>query len=166
MYVPRQVAVIVQPAPTPIINAAPVPKPDPLTNTELHSTPHEVIAALFALMPPGEGKLFIDLGCGDGRLLEAAVEHGYIALGVELDADRANQARKRLAGKAAAVVTGDVRDTDLRGASVVYLWLFPELMDSLDLPETATIISYQHEIAMSQRIEIAGEPFFVRRKIK
>jgi len=149
-----------------VVKAEPVPEPNLLTNTDLKVTPQSAIDALFELMPAGDGKLFIDLGCGDGRLLEAAVAHGWIALGVELDAERADQARKRLAGKAAAVVTGDVRDMDLRGASVVYMWLFPELMDSLELPETATIISYQHELPMSQRIEIAGEPFFVRRKIK
>jgi len=154
-------------AAAPIVKSKPVPNPpNLLTNTELHSTPQSAVDAIFALLPDGDGKLFFDLGCGDGRLLEAAVAHGYLAIGIELDAKRAEATRKRLTGKLAIIHVGDVRDFNLKDADVVYMWLFPELMDSLDLPETATIISYQHGIASSQRVEIAGEPFFVRRKIK
>jgi len=117
---------------------------------------------LFALMGDGRGRLFFDLGCGDGRVLEAAAKHGFICIGIELDGERAAAARQRLFGKPIVILTGDVRDFDISAADLVYLWLFPQLLEELELPTSARIISYHHKIAGSHRVDIEGEPFYIR----
>ena len=61
----------------------------------------------------------LEIGCGTGRILEALVDAGIDAVGIEIDAVRAERARSRLtrAGAAsrasAGVVQADVRGFDL-----------------------------------------------------
>ena len=73
-----------------------------------------------------------DLGCGDGRIvIAAAKKYGVRAVGVDLDPDRIREARAnaKAAGVEALVtfIVGDLFKTDLREASVVTLYLLPEL---------------------------------------
>jgi len=73
-----------------------------------------------------------DLGCGDGRIVIAAArKYGVRAVGVDLDPDRIREARAnaKAAGVEALVTfaVGDLFKTDLREASVVTLYLLPEL---------------------------------------
>ena len=73
-----------------------------------------------------------DLGCGDGRIvIAAAKKYGVRAVGVDLDPDRIREARAnaKAAGVEALVtfIVGDLFETDLREASVVTLYLLPEL---------------------------------------
>lgn len=48
-----------------------------------------------ALLPPGEGGLWIDAGCGPGLVARLAAAHGYRALGVDVDAEMIAAARRR-----------------------------------------------------------------------
>lgn len=73
-----------------------------------------------------------DLGSGDGRLpIAAARLYGAHAVGVELQPDLVERARwnARTAGVDGRVriVQGDLFETDLRPATVVTLYLFPEM---------------------------------------
>lgn len=72
-----------------------------------------------------------DLGSGDGRIVIAAAQRGARAVGVELDAALVQDSRDRAfaAGVAerATFVWQDVLKSDLHPATVVTLYLFPEL---------------------------------------
>ena len=149
------------------VNEEPVEKSEPepedqSTVTELHSTPLTAVHSMFELIP--EGGTFFDLGSGDGRVLEVAYERGYRPIGIELDKSRAKKTRLKLRGKA-FVVRADVRDVPLGNADVIYMWLFPDLIEQLELPETATIISYSHSFPGSKQVEVNGHKFFLRRKL-
>lgn len=46
-----------------------------------------------ALLPHGEGKTWLDIGCGPGLLTRLAAQHGYTATGFDLDPEMVNRAR-------------------------------------------------------------------------
>lgn len=82
--------------------------------------------------------VFADLGCGDGRVLVAAVRaSGCRAVGVEIDEDRAKAARAAVAAAGLSdrieIVTGDARHFDLaaRGVNKLAAFLWPELLEEL-----------------------------------
>ncbi|MBA4181072.1 MAG: hypothetical protein C0506_10830 [Anaerolinea sp.] len=83
---------------------------------------------LAALRP---GERFVDLGCGDGRVLAAAARRGARVTGIEADPDRAVQARAAVAGFAGAeVIEGDFAELPFE-AEVVYAYLSPALLRRL-----------------------------------
>jgi SAM-dependent methyltransferase len=72
-----------------------------------------------------------DLGAGDGKIVIAAAKFGARAIGVEYDPDMANYAQclvnaEGVAGRA-KVIQGDIFETDFSEATVVTLYLLPEL---------------------------------------
>ena len=99
-------------------------------------SPPEVIAAMLDLAAVAPGDVVYDLGSGEGEIvIEAARRFGVRAVGVELDAARVGNAEKNAvaAGVADRVrfVEGDLFETDIGEATVVTLYLFPELMRRL-----------------------------------
>jgi SAM-dependent methyltransferase len=78
------------------------------------------------------GERFIDLGCGDGRVLVAAARRGAAVVGVESDADLVAEARANLAaaGVEGDVVEGDLFDVDL-DADVLFTYLAPATLQRL-----------------------------------
>lgn len=109
------------------------PSPDPQDADVLYlPTPLPVVEAMLRLAELHEGDVLYDLGAGDGRIVIAAARRsGVRAVGIELDARkvaraRANVARAGLEGRV-EIRQGDVLEADLGGASVVTLFLFPEL---------------------------------------
>ncbi|MCW5574807.1 MAG: class I SAM-dependent methyltransferase [Burkholderiales bacterium] len=72
-----------------------------------------------------------DLGSGDGRTVITAARRGATAYGVEYNPDmvelsRRNAAKEKLAGKA-TFIHGDIFETDFSSATVITLFLLPEL---------------------------------------
>lgn len=90
------------------------------------------IGHAMALGGVGSGMLFLDLGCGDGRVMEAALERGAAANGVELDLELARAARRRLArfGDRARVQVEDFYSADL-SADVVFAYVTPATLQRL-----------------------------------
>ena len=95
-------------------------------------TPHEVVDRMLSMAKIGPLDVVYDLGCGDGRMvIAAAKKYGVRGVGVDLDPARIREARAN--AKAAGVeklVTfeiGDMFKTDVTEASVVLLYLLPEL---------------------------------------
>lgn len=72
----------------------------------------------------------IDLGSGDGRIVIAAARRGAAGHGVELDPDLVELARTNARAEgvtnSVAFVEGDIFEADIRSATVVTLYLFPE----------------------------------------
>lgn len=87
-------------------------------------------ALTLAALAPGER--FVDLGCGDGRVLVAAARRGARVLGIEADGELVEQARRRLdrAGVDGRVVEGDIFDCEI-DADVVFAYLTPGTLQEL-----------------------------------
>lgn len=82
----------------------------------------------------GPGKVFYDLGSGDGRLVIAAALRGARAVGVEIDTVRVLYSRLwiwllRLPN--ATIIQGNLFDQNLDDADVVSLYLLPETNEKL-----------------------------------
>lgn len=95
-------------------------------------TSPRTVAAMLALGEVGPSDVLYDLGSGDGRIpIEAAKRFGIRAVGVEIDPERVREANTnaREAGVADRVSfrRQDLFRTDLSQATVVTLYLLPEL---------------------------------------
>jgi SAM-dependent methyltransferase len=117
------------PAATP---ARPAPKLDVVW---VPSAP-EVIAAMLEAAKVGAGDVVYDLGCGDGEIIIAAAKlHGARGVGVDLDPERIRNARANAASagvtERVTFVEQDLFKTDVSPATVVTLYLLPELNERL-----------------------------------
>jgi SAM-dependent methyltransferase len=99
-------------------------------------SPRATVDEMLRLADVGPRDVVYDLGAGDGRVvIAAAVKFGARGVGVEIDAQLVEQARRdaQQAGVAERVrfVAQDLFDTDLREATVVALYLSPNLNEKL-----------------------------------
>jgi SAM-dependent methyltransferase len=95
-------------------------------------TPQDVVERMLQMAKVGKNDVLFDLGCGDGRIVvTAAKEHGARGTGIDLDPQRIREARKNAeeAGVASRVSfkVADLFDTDVSPASVVTLYLLPNV---------------------------------------
>lgn len=125
--------------------------------TGYYPTPDAVITAALDRLALQKGDRFVDLGCGDGRVLVAAAERGLDATGVEADTRLAIHAAGRVArvgpGRA-RVALGSFSDDEtlallgIEQARGVFLFLQPWALDELlpmlraRLPAGARVASY------------------------
>ncbi|MGH8664317.1 MAG: SAM-dependent methyltransferase, partial [Burkholderiales bacterium] len=99
-------------------------------------TPTQVVDRMLAMAKLGPDDVLIDLGSGDGRIvIQAAKRFGATALGIEMNASlvetsRATARREGVAERA-RFERGDALATDLGPASVLTLYLSPELNERL-----------------------------------
>lgn len=120
-------------------------------------TPHEVVEEMLRLAAVGPGDLVYDLGCGDGRIVIAAAKRGARGVGIDLDPQRIEEANEgaRRAGVAHRVrfAVQDLFQADFSEASVVTLYLFPEMNAKLrpkflaELKPGARVVSHDFGIA-------------------
>ena len=110
-------------------------KPTPKLDVVWVPTPPEVIAVMLDLANVGPKDLVYDLGCGEGEILIAAAKRGARGVGVDLDPVRIKNARAnaRQAGVADKLTffEQDLFKTDISKATVVTLYLLPELNERL-----------------------------------
>jgi ubiquinone/menaquinone biosynthesis C-methylase UbiE len=92
----------------------------------------QVVEEMLRMAEVKPGDVVYDLGCGDGRIVITAVEK-FGARGVGIDIDpkrieeaRANAARAGVADRAEFRL-GNLFDADIRAATVVTLYLLPEV---------------------------------------
>ena len=120
-------------------------------------SPLEVVDRMLRLAEPRPGELLVDLGSGDGRIvIEAAKRYGARGLGVDIDptlvARATENARRAGVDGLAQFKVQDFFETDLRGVSVVTMYLLPEvnlkLMPKLlqDLKPGARVVSHDYEM--------------------
>lgn len=121
------------------------------------STPQPVVDAMLRLAEVRPDDVLYDLGCGDGRIvITAARSFGARGVGIDLDPRRIDEANAaaRSAGVAGRVrfVVQDLFKTDFSEASVLTLYLFPELNARLlpkiraELRPGARVVSHQFGI--------------------
>ena len=110
--------------------------PTPKLDVVWVPSPPAVITAMLEAAGVGPDDLGYDLGCGEGEILiEAARRYGARGVGVDLDPARirnahANAARAGVADRI-RFVQQDLFTTDVRPATVVTLYLLPELNERL-----------------------------------
>jgi SAM-dependent methyltransferase len=132
-------------------------------------SPDAVVERMLHLAQPKSGERLVDLGSGDGRIvIEAAKRFGARGLGVDIDPRLVRLATEN--AKRAGVeslTTFEIRDlfeTDLRGVSVVTMYLLPEVNLKLvprlveQLKPGARIVSHDYDLGpwpFDEMIEIA-----------
>lgn len=119
--------------------AAPTSQPSPpapkLDVIWVPSAP-EVITAMMEAARVGPNDVVYDLGCGEGEvLIAAAKQYGARGVGVDLDPDRIRNARRNAAEAGVTdrltFIEQDLFKTDVSPATVVTLYLLPELNERL-----------------------------------
>lgn len=95
-------------------------------------TTNEAVEAMLKLADVTSSDTVYDLGCGDGRIVIAAVKlRGARGVGIDIDPKRISESRAnaRKAGveKRVRFEENDVFEADIHGATVVTLFLLPEL---------------------------------------
>ena len=94
-------------------------------------SPSVLVETMLTLAEVDADDQVIDLGSGDGRTVLAAAERGAMAVGVEYDAGLVQVSRQQaeergLSGRA-TFVEADLFDVDLTRATVVTMFLLPDL---------------------------------------
>ena len=99
-------------------------------------TPQEVVDAMLKMAKVTDKDTVYDLGCGDGRIIvTAAKKYGAKAFGVDLDPERVKDTQQNIkkndVGNLVTVKEGDVLKTNVSAATVVTLYLLPEVNEKL-----------------------------------
>ena len=120
-------------------------------------TPPEVVTKMLDMAKVGPNDVVYDLGSGDGRIvIMAAEKYGAKAVGVELDSGRFTESTARLTElgleKRAKIIQGNLFETDVRPATVVTLYLLPDVNQRLrprlekDLRPGTRVVSHNYSM--------------------
>ncbi|MGH8704065.1 MAG: SAM-dependent methyltransferase [Burkholderiales bacterium] len=95
-------------------------------------TPQELVEDMLRLADVKKGDVLYDLGSGDGRIaITAARKYGVRAIGIDIDPERIKEAvdnaRKAGVTKLVEFRLEDLFDSNFREATVVTLYLLPDL---------------------------------------
>ena len=152
----------------------------PKTGGAMFCTTHKSkIDAILDALPMNSGQRLIDLGCGDGRFLRAAVSRHKVK-GTEYEVNPLARmlARIRTIGLKDAGISGrDFWHVPFKDADFIFCYLFPDLMEKLahkagsEMKEGARLISCNFELPgwTPERIiraegESNNDPIFIYRK--
>jgi SAM-dependent methyltransferase len=102
------------------------------------TTPLEVVERMLQVAETRAGDLVVDLGSGDGRIVIAAAQQfGARGVGIELDPALVEKSRKNAelaqVSSQTNFIQGDVLTADISRATVVTVYLLPELMRKLQV---------------------------------
>jgi ribosomal protein L11 methylase PrmA len=137
-------------------------------------TPQEVVEDMLRLVNVKKGDVLYDLGSGDGRIpITAAKLYGVRAVGIDIDPQRIAEAQEN-AKKAGVTHLVEFRQADLfmsdfREASVVTLYLLPELNVKLrprllqELKPGTRIASHQFDMGdwkADKKLESSGRVIY------
>jgi protein-L-isoaspartate O-methyltransferase len=155
-------------APTAVATAAPASSPpapgstaigpaERVPDIEYVPTPNNVVDKMLEVAKVGKDDVLYDLGCGDGRIVVAAAKRfGIRTVGFDIDPVRVKEARanvkKNNVGHLVAIEQKDVFTVDLSPATVVTLYLLPELNVKLipqleKLRPGARVVSHDFDMA-------------------
>jgi ribosomal protein L11 methylase PrmA len=120
-------------------------------------SPNVVVEGMLKLAAVKNSDTVYDLGCGDGRIvITAAKTYGARGVGVDIDPERIREATEN--AKKAGVdnrvkfVEGDLFQADIKGATVVTLYLLPNVNAKLrpkllrDLRPGTRIVSHSFDM--------------------
>lgn len=120
-------------------------------------SPMDVVDAMLRLAKVGAADVVYDLGCGDGRIVIAAVrEFNARGVCVDIDPQRIVEARRNAHAGGVAdrirFLNQDIFDTDLGEATAVMLFLWPEVNLKLrpkllrELKPGTRVVSHYHDM--------------------
>jgi len=119
-------------------------------------TPYDVVSKMLKMAAVKKRDLVYDLGCGDGRIVVlAAQKYGCRAVGYDIDPVRVRESRENVVRnrveKLVKIVQADIFTLDLRAATVLPLYLLPEmnrkLLPQLDrLKPGARIVCHNYDL--------------------
>jgi SAM-dependent methyltransferase len=132
------------------------------------SSPVEERDKALAQLKLGQNDIFADIGCGDGNVLIEAVKRYGVksAIGIEIDPIKANEARSniRRAGLDSRIEIIEVDatkfDFSARGITAAYVYLYPDLLKSINFDGIGRIVSVYHDIPNLQTTQIGNNFFF------
>jgi SAM-dependent methyltransferase len=95
-------------------------------------TDQEVVAEMLRMAKVSKKDMVYDLGCGDGRIVvTAAKQYGARGVGVDIDPERVREARENVRNAGVTdkvkILQGDLFNADLKNATVVTLYLLPDI---------------------------------------
>jgi SAM-dependent methyltransferase len=95
-------------------------------------TPFKVVDKMLELADVHKGDVVYDLGCGDGRILVAAAKkYGAKGVGFDIDPERVQDSIENVkvneVEKLVTIKQADIFTLDLSGATVITLYLMPDL---------------------------------------
>jgi hypothetical protein len=125
------------PPATPPAASAPTTEPaaepsSKVPDIEYVPTPENVVAKMLEVAGVKKDDVLYDLGCGDGRIVvTAAKKFGVKAKGFDVDPQRIKESKANVekagVGNLVTIEQKDIFEVDLSPASVVTLYLLPEL---------------------------------------
>jgi SAM-dependent methyltransferase len=153
------------------VNYAWIPTNKPSIYIGFAPTPVDSIEHIFDNLNLGADEKFVDLGCGDGRIVITAAKRGMESTGIEANPSlyRQSQIDADLAGVPATFIEGDLVNTDLTPYTVIYMYLGEPLCDAVlpkirALPSGRTIISGDYAYpgwAPVATYDLDGRKFYV-----
>jgi SAM-dependent methyltransferase len=142
-------------------------------NAPYVETPPDVVTEMLRLAKVKRNDVVYDLGCGDGRIVIAAARTGARGVCIDLYPEHIATARRNAARAGVArrieFRVGDLFDADLRPATVVTLYLLPEVNRRLrpkllgELRPGARVVSHSFDMgdwAPDKRIELRGSRLY------
>jgi ubiquinone/menaquinone biosynthesis C-methylase UbiE len=143
-----------------LLSAAPLTAQDSEVRKDVPyvPTPPEVVEAMLKLGNARAGDVHYDLGCGDGRIVVAAVKQFGVAraTGYDIDPERIKEANENAqqAGVTGKVkfILGNLFEADFQDATIVTLYLLPDVNLRLrpkllkDLKVGSRIVSHQFDM--------------------
>ncbi len=136
-------------------------------------TPDEVVQRMLQVAKVTPKDIVYDLGAGDGKIAIAAGKLGATSVGIEYNPDMAKLAQcyvqaEKLTGKT-RIIQGDVFESDFRDATVVTMYLLPELNVRLlpkllkDLKPGTRIVSHAFQMGTwkpEQALDVGGRMIY------
>lgn len=157
------------------VPAAGVQYDTPALDVPYVPTTPELVEEMLKLGQVKPNDVVYDLGCGDGRIVVMAAEKfGARGVGVDLNPERIREANEnaRKAGVANRVrfVNANLFDADIRNATVVTLYLLPDVNLKLrpkllkDLKPGTRIVSHSFDMGdwkPDKEVEVNGSRLFL-----
>jgi len=158
-----------------IVLAAPAAAREQQPDVIFVPTPYEVVDEMLKLAQVRKGDVLYDLGSGDGRIpVTAARRFGVRAVGVDIDPQRIKEAnenaRKNGVARLVTFRQEDLFKTDFKEASVVTLYLLPDLNVRLrprllaELKPGTRIVSHQFDMGSwkpEKKVELNGRLIYL-----
>jgi len=137
--------------------ASPFDPPGPLPSVPYVATAGPIVEKMLEMARVTDKDVVYDLGCGDGRIvITAATRYGARGVGIDYDATRIREAnvnaiQARVTDKV-KFIKGDLYQADVSEATVVTLYLLPEVNLALrpilwrQLPVGARVVSHNYHM--------------------